>query len=378
MNLMSNLPIKFRLGILVFVLVSVGLANSLMGISGMDDAKSGMEKMFRSNMHHAELLGKIAENNHEMRTLLLLSLQHDPSSDFAKMHDHRVSLHIEAIRNDMDTINNAWTEYLKTPIPNKLRKHVDIFAEQMELLFNKGYLPAIARIEAGEFKSANFVLLKTINPTFTKILKAVDAMIEHVDDEADKTYQSTVMNYEQMVATVFATLTIGTIISIILAYVIISGLGRGVRNVELAANLIAEGDLNARVEYSAKDEVGHIASAVNHMAETFRVTVNEVKDATSRLASAAEEASVVTAQTTDGINQQQSETNQVATAMNQMSATVQEVARNAIEAATAAEEATTTFTDGKQVIDQVIQGIDDVSGEVERASDVVSEAGTGE
>jgi methyl-accepting chemotaxis protein len=371
MNLLNNLPIKVRLGALVFLLILVGLANSLLGISGMKDADSAIDKLYHSNLHHAELLGVIAEHNQELRTLLLLSLQHDPSSAFASMHNHPVSLHVNAIRDDMEKINQAWDDYLKESYPPELKRHVELFEKQKQILFTKGYLPAINKLEAGEFNSANYLLLTVINPAFGKMLEAVDMMIKHEEVSADTAFKLTDAHYHQMVTVLLVTLTMGIIISSLLAYVIISGLGKGVRQVELTANKLAEGDLTARMDYQAKDEMGHIATAVNNMAETFGTTVNEVKDAVSRLAAAAEETSVVTAQTTAGINQQQSETDQVATAMNQMSATVQEVARNAMDAATAAEDANSTFAEGKQVIDQVIQGIDNISAEVETASGVV-------
>ncbi|MEJ2619046.1 MAG: methyl-accepting chemotaxis protein [Candidatus Thiodiazotropha sp.] len=373
MNLLNHLPIKVRLGALVFLLILVGLANSLLGISGMKDADSAVNNLFNKNLRHAELLGVIAEHNQELRTLLLLTLQHDPSSDFATMHDHPVSLHTDAIRADMDTINQAWNGYMMEAYPAGLKHHVEVFEKQKDVLFSKGYLPAIKKIEAGEYKSANYLLLTVINPAFGKMLKAVDVMIKQEKLAAEDAFNITHSNYHQMVTVLLVTLTIGILISILMAYVIISGLSKGVHQVELTANQLAEGDLTARMDYQAKDEMGHIATAVNNMAETFGTTVNEVKDAVSRLAAAAEETSVVTAQTTAGINQQQSETDQVATAMNQMSATVQEVARSAMEAASAAEEANVTFAEGKQVIDRVIQGIDNISGEVETASGVVQQ-----
>jgi methyl-accepting chemotaxis protein len=373
MNWFNNLPIKVRLGALVFLLVLVGLVNSLVGISGMRDADVGMEEMFHTNLHHAELLGIIAEHNQEMRTLLLLSLQHDPSSEFATMHDHPVSLHTELIRKDMDKIQKAWDDFLALPVPDEMQRHVDTFNQQMEILFNSGYYPAIEKIEAGNFKGANLLLLRQINPAFNKMHKAVDTLIAHEEEEADAAFQSNRESYHQMVSMVVFTLAVGGVVSVLMAYVIISGLSRGVREVEMTAELLAEGDLSARVDYKAKDEMGHIAKAVNNMAENFRKTVTEVKDATTRLASAAEQTSGVTAQTTAGINQQQTEINQVATAMNQMSSTVQEVARNAVDAASAADEANTTFSEGKQVIDQVIQAIGDLSSEVETASGVIQQ-----
>ena len=56
----------------------------------------------------------------------------------------------------------------------------------------------------------------------------------------------------------------------------------------------------------------------------------------SQFASAAEELSAVTEQTSAGVNSQKIETDQVATAMHEMTATVQEVARNAEQASQAA------------------------------------------
>jgi methyl-accepting chemotaxis protein len=107
------------------------------------------------------------------------------------------------------------------------------------------------------------------------------------------------------------------------------------------------------------------------MAQTFRQTINEIKDSTVRLAAAAEETSVVTAQTTSGISQQQTETSQVATAINEMNATVHEVARNAVEAATAAKEADVSFNEGKKVVDTIIEAIGALAEEVDQASRVI-------
>jgi methyl-accepting chemotaxis protein len=204
-------------------------------------------------------------------------------------------------------------------------------------------------------------------------LETLDGLVKQESKEADETFQVTDRSYHRMITIVIVSLTVGIGISIFLAYLVVAGLGKGVQQVQLAAERLAQGELTAKVDYKAKDEMGQIAAAVNHIAEHFLQTVTEVKESISRLAAAAEETSVVTSQTTAGINQQQSETDQVATAINQMSITVQEVARNAVEAASAAQEADTTFVEGKQVIDQVITAISDLSGEVEKAAGVIQE-----
>jgi methyl-accepting chemotaxis protein len=373
MNLLSNFPIKIRLSVLVGFMALVALSIGLLGLSGMRHAEQSVDEMFHGNLHHTEMLGGIAEHVQEMRALLLLSLQHDPNSQFANMHNHPVTVHLDQIQKDMDIIKESWKEYMTGSVPAELRSQVATFEKQEEVLFKQGYLPAIEKIQAGDYTAANMLLLKTINPAFGESLKAVDAMIAQEAAEADEAFQATNAEYDQMITVVIVALVAGISVSVVLAYFIVAGISKGVTQVDIAANRLAEGDLNARVDYSAKDEIGHIARTVNRMAENFRNTVNEVKDAITRLAAAAEETSVVTAQTTSGINQQQTETSQVATAINEMSATVQEVARNAVEAAAAAQEADSTFDNGKQVIDRVISSIGDLAGEVEKASNVIQQ-----
>ncbi|MCU7922437.1 MAG: methyl-accepting chemotaxis protein, partial [Candidatus Thiodiazotropha sp. (ex Dulcina madagascariensis)] len=92
-----------------------------------------------------------------------------------------------------------------------------------------------------------------------------------------------------------------------------------------------------------------------------------------QLASAAEETSVVTAQTTAGINQQHTETDQIATAINQMNATVHDVAQNAVHAAEATRNADASSEEGKKVVDKTIEAINQLATEVEQAAKVIHE-----
>ncbi|MEW6354466.1 MAG: methyl-accepting chemotaxis protein, partial [Pseudomonadota bacterium] len=118
---------------------------------------------------------------------------------------------------------------------------------------------------------------------------------------------------------------------------IIRGILHPLRRAVEAAHTVAAGDLTADVDIThADDEAGQLLLALKDMSGELRTLIRRVADATTQLASAAEEMSTVTEETSQGIRQQQSETEQVATAMNEMSATVQDVARNAAAAAQAA------------------------------------------
>jgi methyl-accepting chemotaxis protein len=371
MSFLNNLPIKLRLTILVFILALTGILVGTMGLSSLHEADTSMDRMYHTNLHHTQLLGIIADNNQELRTLLLLSLQHDPSSDLSFMHDHPVSLHIDLIHKDIQKIKESWTEFLDAPVEAEVKPQVDTFTQQLDVLFKEGYLVAIGKIEAGDYKTANIELLRIINPAFAKAQAALDVLIKKESDEANKLFVATDASYHSDVTLVSTLLVAGISIGILLAYIIIVGISKGVASVEKVANSLADGDLRARVDYSNNDEIGHIAKAFNIMADKFSKAINEVKSSISQLAAAAEETSVVNAQTTSGINKQQMETSQVASAITEMNATVHEVARSAVAAAEAAHEADDTFNKGKLVVDRIIDAITELANEVEQSSQVI-------
>ena len=134
-----------------------------------------------------------------------------------------------------------------------------------------------------------------------------------------------------------------------------------------------DGDLTKRLDDSGKNEISMLAAAFNQFAEKVRVLVGQVSSSTIQLASAAEQMSVITDETSQGVIQQQSETNQVVTAMHQMTATVQEVARNATDAAEAATNADSASAEGREVVIRTMNTIESLSSELNSAASVISQ-----
>lgn len=134
-----------------------------------------------------------------------------------------------------------------------------------------------------------------------------------------------------------------------------------------------EGDLTKRLDESGSNEISHLASAFNRFSEKVRLMVSQVSGSTAQLASAAEQMSVITEETSKGVSQQQLETNQVVAAMHQMAATVQEVARNATDAAEAAGNADGAAAEGRKVVISTMKSIEDLSSEINSAGGVIGQ-----
>jgi len=134
-----------------------------------------------------------------------------------------------------------------------------------------------------------------------------------------------------------------------------------------------EGDLTKRLPVKGKDELTNLAMAFNQFSEKVRQTVQQVTGSTTQLATSAEEMSYITQQTNQRVQSQMQEIEQVATAMNEMTSTVQEVARHATSAASSAQSADNEAKAGKQVVDNTISSINTLAGEIQQATDIISE-----
>jgi methyl-accepting chemotaxis protein len=139
-----------------------------------------------------------------------------------------------------------------------------------------------------------------------------------------------------------------------------------------AVRRIAEGDLTDTQQVARRDELGLLQQGIAQMARTLRELIGGIRDGVAQIASAAEQLSAVTEQTSAGANHQRQETDQVATAMHEMSATVQEVAQNAEQAAHAATAADGEAREGNQVVNQVVVQIERLAAEVGRSSEAMT------
>ncbi|MFS0827477.1 methyl-accepting chemotaxis protein [Pseudomonas phoenicis] len=100
--------------------------------------------------------------------------------------------------------------------------------------------------------------------------------------------------------------------------------------------------------------------------------VSQLKDGVVQVASAAEELSAITEQTSTGVQLQKVETDQIATAMQEMTATTHEVARNAGQAAASAQGASRQAVQGDQAVGKAVEQIELLAEEMASAKSVMA------
>ncbi|NVZ80996.1 methyl-accepting chemotaxis protein [Pseudomonas yamanorum] len=171
----------------------------------------------------------------------------------------------------------------------------------------------------------------------------------------------------QLISTLLALL-----VGIVAAVIITRQITRPLRETLAVVERIASGDLSHNIQVTRRDELGVLQQGIQRMGTTLRELISGIRDGVTQIASAAEELSAVTEQTSAGVNSQKIETDQVATAMHEMTATVQEVARNAEQASQAASAADGEARAGDKVVAEAIAQIERLAAEVARSTDAMT------
>jgi len=139
-----------------------------------------------------------------------------------------------------------------------------------------------------------------------------------------------------------------------------------VRELLVSTTKIAEGDLRVAIAISGKDELTALQQSTAAMQMNLKTTLLHISEASGQLASAAEEMSSITRESTAGIERQSMETDQAATAVNQMTAAVEEVARNAVSASHSTQDSQRAAKVGQERVTQTIASIEKLSATVQQ------------
>ncbi|WP_288502792.1 methyl-accepting chemotaxis protein [uncultured Pseudomonas sp.] len=166
---------------------------------------------------------------------------------------------------------------------------------------------------------------------------------------------------------------LAVLLGLLAAWVITRQISLPLREALRGAERVANGDLTLHEPLLRRDELGQLQASMQRMTQGLRELIGGIGDGVTQIASAAEELSAVTEQTSAGVTNQKVETDQVATAMNQMTATVHDVARNAEQASEAAVMADQQAREGDRVVSEAVAQIERLASEVANSSEAMSQ-----
>ncbi|MFK7698022.1 methyl-accepting chemotaxis protein [Pseudomonas caspiana] len=177
--------------------------------------------------------------------------------------------------------------------------------------------------------------------------------------------------YDGATVAIIAVAVIASLMTVLLAWLLTRSIVAPLSRAVSAAQEIAAGNLTKHIEVDGKDEPARLLEALVIMQQNLRKTIELISGSATQLASAAEELSAVTEESSRGLQQQNDEIEQAATAVNEMTAAVEEVARNAVSTSQASEQSTDTARQGRDKVVQTVQAIQNMTQDVQTTSILV-------
>ncbi len=132
-----------------------------------------------------------------------------------------------------------------------------------------------------------------------------------------------------------------------------------------AAESVARGDLTRPIETHGNDEVSRLLKALAAMQQNLRETLQGISGSAAQLATAADELSAVTLDSTQSLQQQNNEIEQAATAVTEMTTAVEEVARNAVSTSDATRQSSESASLGQQRVSDTVDAIGALASDVQ-------------
>jgi methyl-accepting chemotaxis protein len=384
-DLLNNLSIKTKLNSISLFLLALLLISSGYALNTMNQVGNELDSMVNTDIPMINIVTKITENQLEQIRYFEQALRHasqqqqqiSTSADFNKStarFDHHDAQIIEglaiAARLSQEGMLNANTadeheEFVSIEVA--LKK-----IEQDYLNFKQHAQTVFKLLSQDNLHEAE-QLAEEMEKEEDKLTSGCEALLHEIEEFTENAgrratkHEHTAFGILSVIALI--SLIVGISVSWILSNNIVTRVCASVNDLET----IASGNLTQKVEVSGQDEIGILQQSMATTQQRLRDMIAHISDTTTQLSTAADEVSVVTAQTSANIQQQQIETDQITTAMTQMNATVREVTSNIARTSTSASEANGQAISGRSMVLKAVDGVHKLGEQIEYNAKVITE-----
>jgi aerotaxis receptor len=331
-----NLSLRVRLWSLAGFLAALVAVVSFVGLSGQKNANDELNAIYSDNLQPVIAVNQAISLLAENRSQIMLSLQHDPASINAKLHDHPVSVHLEAIANNRAEIDSLFKALQAAAFTGNQKAMLEKFASARLRYADEGIYRARKLIGEGQYGEANTHLLHSINPLYTDMKQSSQALVDDLVNQARTRHAEAERNYGHS-----RNLNIGLLVAALLLAIgggswLVAAIVGPLRKANLHFEAIAEGRLTEDVDIGGRDETGLLLCNLATMQGALKAVLDEINGAAKAIDTCSHELEAQMSQVTTQSEQQQASAEGVAAATEQFSQSVQEVATNAHDTATAA------------------------------------------
>lgn len=372
--MLSNLTIKARLVLMLSIVLVIGVTTSVTAYIGMSNLKTAAQDIAERRILLIRTVNKIMYALADERAQLMLALQHNPSLEISKLHDHPVGKHLDKIEEDKVQLDEFFGIMEKNVHSEDGKKILGELISARKNYGANGLLLALQALKENKFDEAEHLLLSKVNPALELVLKAGHEVATHETESAKKANEAAIASANTSEMLLIFGIVLSVVSGIGLGYSIISSVSRSTSGMsEAMTRTAADGDLTRTVPVFGTDEIAQSAKAYNSLLDSFRKVISHVHDSAERVADTATQLSATSTQITQSSQATSEAAASTAAAVEEMTVSITSVSENTNEVRKLSEHSLEKTRAGNQSTNAMIQDVSQVEATVNQIASSVNE-----
>ncbi|WP_426072901.1 methyl-accepting chemotaxis protein [Janthinobacterium sp. DSP2-3-3] len=240
----------------------------------------------------------------------------------------------------------------------------------------KVYLDAREQVSklkaAGQTEEAEKAFQAVFVPGSTKYQKVIMNMLEHQRASIDATAREIDAVAKTSRNLLLALAALALAFGVVCAWVLTMGIVHPLRTAVEIARKVADGDLTAQIDTSAKDETGQLLQALKDMNTSLLTIVGEVRSGTDSIATSSTQIAAGNQDLSSRTEEQAGSLEETASSMEELTSTVKQNADNARQANQLAASAAQVAVKGGEVVAQVVGTMQSINTSSNKIVDIIS------
>ena len=364
---LCDLKIGVRLGLGYGVILLVLVMVIVCGMTGIRKIENNLNAIVAVDVEKIKLAYQSEESSHHL-------LDYSPVVTAAAASGEAID------GKEFDRLWHNFTECserLKKLETDERGKTLLLNVEKAVDSFRKRHVEVVNSASRNELKSDQTVLAdttgsleKTVGQSYESLRRFFEARLAVHHAEANQAYKSTLIQMAVLAL-------VSVVLTVVVGFLLSRSITRPLREMLLLLENVVqgEGDLTARLAYTAKDEIGSVCILFNTFIHKLHGIIGNVAQNTVQVASAANQLYANAEQTATGAEEVASQATTVATASEEMSATAAEIAQNCHIAAESSHHANDSALDGVAVVQATVNLMTQIAERVKDSARTVAGLG---
>ncbi len=371
--MLDNFKIAHRLWFISLLAGTLFFIAVVVGLMGLSSASLSLKTVFEDRAVPLHDLSRINVLLGENYSQILRAFEHDPTGRAVTIHDHPVSVHLDAVARNKETIDKLWAKYMATYLTEDEKVlAADFVVKRAAWLAKLG--EARSGIAAGDYSlPALEKFHKAGREERQAAADALDKLMDYQEKVARDLYEAAEARYhtDMLLFTLLVVLGVFGVMGI--SYTTIRHISSSLKQAGDAVEAIASGDLTHAVPQAGNDEIGLMLAKLAAMQGSLRELIGAVHGNVGNLNRAAQDLSAASSSSARAGMAQSEAASSMAASVEELSVSIDQVEEHAREARGVTQASGGQSEEGGRIIHQTAEEMRNISAAVNSTAGTIRE-----